>query len=101
MIPSVPGSWLKQAQEVGFFHGQAGLRVVGKGKGCEMAMQVLINGVEGLFSGLYEQESDKIKHENTKSNTVKFDVESEEERMMRLAIEASLHEEQSPNGRQT
>eukprot|EP00986_Skeletonema_menzelii_P001060 scaffold284_cov133-Skeletonema_menzelii.AAC.21 len=46
-----------------------------------------------------EQESDKIKEENNKCTRVKFDVESEEERMMRLAIEASLRDQQhSENG---
>ena len=44
-----------------------------------------------------EQESDKIKQQNTKSTSVKFDVESEEERMMRLAIEASLRDQQHDN----
>ena len=45
---------------------------------------------------MVEQESEKIKHENIRSSKVKFsdDVESEEERMMRLAIEASLRDQQ-------
>mmetsp|Transcript_13376 Transcript_13376/g.20813 ORF Transcript_13376/g.20813 Transcript_13376/m.20813 type:complete len:818 (-) Transcript_13376:36-2489(-) len=45
---------------------------------------------------MVEQESEKIKQENIINAKVKFsnDVESEEERMMRLAIEASLRDQQ-------
>ena len=45
---------------------------------------------------MVEQKSEKNKQENTISAKVKFsdDVESEEERMMRLAIEASLRDQQ-------
>ena len=54
------------------------------------------NGVT-LADIMKEQETEKIKQEkSTSSVTVKFsnDVESEEERMMRLAIEASLRDQQ-------